>query len=51
MSWVASYPNEYSQYNYWHSNANTIEDIIADFESNIIEDTKDLKSKLFDKYI
>lgn len=49
--WTASYPNEYSQYNYWISNAHTMEDIIADFEENIIDDTRELKSKLFDKYI
>lgn len=51
MGWVASYPNEHSQYNYWSSNAATIEDIINDFELHIIEDTQALKSRLFDKYI
>jgi hypothetical protein len=50
-NWIASYPNEYSQYNYWSSNFHTMNEIIADFEANIIEDTKKLKSKLFDKYI
>jgi hypothetical protein len=49
--WVASYPNEYSQFNYWRSNFHTMDDIIADFESNIIADTQELKSQLFDKYI
>lgn len=50
-NWVASYPNEYSQYNYWRSNFHTMEEIIDDFESNIIADTEKLKDKLFDKYI
>ena len=50
-NWIASYPNEYSQYSYWQSNFHIMEDIIADFESNIIADTQQLKSKLFDKYI
>lgn len=47
--WVASYPNEYSQYHYWRSGASTIEEIIADFEANIINDTSDLLDKLIDK--
>lgn len=50
-NWTASYPNRYSQYNEWSSNYTTIEEIIADFEENIIEDTKELKSKIIDKYI
>lgn len=47
--WVASYPNQYSQYHYWSSRARTIEEIIADFESNIIDDTSDLLDMLIDK--
>ena len=35
--WAATYPNEYSQYNYWSSNYTTMEEIIADFEANILE--------------
>ena len=50
-AWVASYPNAYSQYNYWKSNFHTIGEIIDDFEANIIADTQKLKSQLFDKYI
>ena len=38
--WTASYPNEYSRYNYWRSNFHTI-----------LADTQKLKSQLFDKYI
>ncbi len=47
--WVTSYPNKYSQYHYWSSSASTIEEIIADFEANIINDTSDLLDKLIDK--
>lgn len=50
-NWIASYPNEYSQCNYWSSKFHTMEEIIADFEANIIADTQKLKSQLFDKYI
>lgn len=49
--WTASYPNKYSQYRYWSSNFHTMDEIIDDFESNIIADTQKLKSQLFDKYI
>ena len=48
--WTASYPNEYSTYNYWKSNYDTIEEIIDDFEDNILEDTKYLKKQLISKY-
>lgn len=47
--WIASYPNNYSKYNYWSSSASTIEEIIDDFETNIINDTSDLLDKLIDK--
>jgi hypothetical protein len=47
--WATSYPNKYSQYHYWSSSASTIEEIIADFEANIINDTSDLLDKLIDK--
>lgn len=49
MKWTASYPNAYSQYNYWSSGAHTIEEIIDDFEANIIDDTSDLLYELIDK--
>jgi hypothetical protein len=49
--WTASYPNEYSEYNLWSSNYTTMQDIIDDFDANILDDTKALKSKIFDKYI
>lgn len=49
MSWTTSYPNSYSQYNYWSSGAHTIEEIIDDFEANVIDDTSDLLDKLIDK--
>ena len=49
-SWTASYPNEYSQYTYWKSNYHTIEEIISDFENNILDDTRELKRKLIRKY-
>ncbi len=51
MGWDTSYPNQYSQYDYWSSNANTIKDIINDFENNIIDDTSDLLEKIIDKYL
>jgi hypothetical protein len=51
MGWVTSYPNEYSKYNYWSSNANTIEDIINDFDANIIDDTSDLLEKIVNKHL
>jgi len=51
MSWIASYPNEYSQYHYWSSHYHTMEEIIADFENNILDDTRDLKKKLIHKHI
>lgn len=50
-NWTASYPNEYSECSLWSSNYTTMQDIIDDFEENILEDTKALKSKIFDKYI
>ena len=49
MRWIASYPNKYSQYSYWSSGAHTIEEIIDDFETNIIDDTEDLLNKIIDK--
>lgn len=47
--WTASYPNKYSLYDYWSSSAHTIEEIIDDFEANIIDDTSDLLDKIIDK--
>lgn len=49
MKWTASYPNQYSRYNYWSSGAHTIEEIIDDFEANVIDDTSDLLDRLIDK--
>ena len=45
-NWVASYPNKFSEYTDWKSNASTINEIFDDFDNNILADTKDLKMQL-----
>lgn len=47
--WITSYPNKYSQYNYWNSAENTIQGIIDDFEANVFDDTEDLLYRIIDK--
>ena len=47
--WTASYPNKYSKYRYWSSGAHTIEEIIDDFEENILNDTSDLLERIMNK--
>ena len=49
-SWTASYPNAYSKYNYWKSDSTTMDEIISDFEDNILDDTRELKRKLILKH-
>ncbi len=50
-SWKTSYPNEFSQYDYWQSECTTIDDIFYDFVKHVIKDTKDLFWNTFSKYV
>lgn len=51
MDWYTSYPNEYSDYDDWESNYNTMDGIFKDFVSNVLKDTKDLRDKFISKYL
>lgn len=51
MDWYTSYPNKFSQYNYWKSEYNTIDDIFYDFVQNVIDDTEDLLWSILNKYV
>ena len=51
MDWLTSYPNKFSQYNYWSSKHNTIDEIFYDFVQNVIDDTEDLFWSTLNKYV
>ena len=42
MNWYASYPNEYSAHAEWYSSKTTLRDILQDFASNGVNETKDI---------
>lgn len=42
QKWTAIYPNAYSEYNIWTSKATTIEDILSDYDANIVNDTQSI---------
>lgn len=42
QKWNTSYPNQYSQYNFWKSKGATMDKIFEDFMSNVINETQDL---------
>lgn len=51
MEWYTSYPNKFSEYGYWKSKYNTMDDIFYDFVQNVIDDTEGLLWDIFNKYV
>ena len=51
MAWSTSYPNEFSQYNYWKSKYTTMDEIFYDFVNSVLDDTEDLLWNTMNKYV
>jgi hypothetical protein len=51
MAWYTSYPNKFSEYRYWKSKYNTMDEIFYDFVQNVIDDTEDLFWDTLNKYV
>ena len=51
MEWYTSYPNKFSQYSYWKSKYNTMDEIFYDFVQNVIDDTENLFWDTLNKYV
>ena len=50
-NWKTSYPNKFSQYDYWQSEYTTMDGIFYDFVKHVIKDTKDLFWSTLGKYV
>lgn len=51
MDWKTSYPNKYSQYDYWQSEYTLLDDIFLDFAQNVFNDTEELFWNIMSKYV